>query len=85
MLSIQVSINGIPIVVVNGHREPMPFDGRTPDETAFLYRYTGATMDDDGISEPAAYAGLVKHVYQDGLAKLAQIILTDVVKKTRKR
>lgn len=84
MLSIQVSINGIPIVVVNGYREATPLVARETEDTAYFYRYSGATMSADMKSEPLAYAGLVKHCYDDGLAKLAQVILTDIVKKTRK-
>jgi hypothetical protein len=80
MLSIQVSINGIPIIVANAYRDM----SISTDPNAYMYRYSAACMSTDVEQSPRTYTGTVEHAYDNGLEALTQIIMKDIVRKKGK-
>lgn len=77
MLSIQVCVNGAPIIMVNAYRDM----SLSQDPTEFMYRYAASCMPLNLDSAPATYTGIVKHDYDRGLAELTQLIMKDICKK----
>jgi hypothetical protein len=81
MLTITITVNGVPITMVSAYRDmSVEFTGSGLDKR-FVYRYSAANMPMDLANLAFTCTGSLRHTYSDKICKLASMILNDVFKQ----
>jgi hypothetical protein len=80
MLTLSLSVNGVPITTVNAYRDmahPLSRDGK------YVYQYSSSTMPIDMTGLPAVKLGSVLHRFSDKINVLGELLLRDINKVPR--
>lgn len=77
MLTIEVSINGIPVTVMNAtNRGFGDLHGKT-----HLYEYQSCTFPIDQRGDPVTSHGFITHIRSQGISKLVSLLMAQIIPK----